>query len=165
MSAETILDILLVDEAATNRAALALAPLLRPGDCVLLHGDLGAGKTTFTRSLVRALESPAPVSSPTFTLIHEYPGGRLPVVHVDAYRLTGPADAESIGLTEYWNIGDSVVVIEWPERIAEALPPDRLELTLEEIGDARRLTIATVGDVWRERRDALIAALKEIESC
>jgi tRNA threonylcarbamoyladenosine biosynthesis protein TsaE len=142
----------------TGALAAVLAAELHPGDILCLSGDLGAGKTTFTRALVDALGSPAPVSSPTFTLIHEYAGGRLPVVHMDAYRLTGAVDTESIGLEEYLARQDSVLVIEWWERIADALPPERLEVLLEETGDEeRRITCTGRGERW--------AAWKGIASC
>lgn len=144
--------VLLASEEETAAFAGRLAPELRGGDVLCLHGDLGAGKTTFTRSLVRALGSPAPVSSPTFTLIHEYNGGRLPVVHVDAYRLSGPDEGEDIGLSEYLRRNDSVMVIEWPERIADLLPPARLDLTLTETGDsyeARSVTLMSSARRWQ----------------
>jgi tRNA threonylcarbamoyladenosine biosynthesis protein TsaE len=115
--------------------AEALAAQLVAGDIVCLHGDLGAGKTTFVRYIARALGSPAPVSSPTFTLIHEYHGGRLPVIHMDAYRLAAKdrqADPESTGLGEYLAQGTAVFLIEWPERISGFLPEARLNITIED---------------------------------
>jgi len=155
----------LADEEATLGAAAKLAPLLRAGDLLLLHGDLGAGKTTFTRGLVDGLGSPAPVASPTVTLIHEYLGGRLPVVHVDAYRLGGAGDAESIGLLEYLDRGEALVIIEWSERIAEALPGEHGDVTLEEWEDGRRLTLGLAGESWAGRREALTAAMGEFGGC
>ena len=147
----------------TQERAAKLARFLRPGDLLCLSGDLGAGKTTFTRGLVRALESPAPVSSPTFTLIHEYLGGRLPVYHVDAYRLSGAAEVEGIGLEEYLMRGDGITVIEWPERITSALPEGRLEIRLEETEDeARRITMTGHGDRWRE---ALSVIAENLTAC
>jgi tRNA threonylcarbamoyladenosine biosynthesis protein TsaE len=118
-------------EAETAQLAQRLAPQLQAGDFLCLIGDLGAGKTTFARYLVAALGSPAPVSSPTFTLIHEYGGGRLPVIHMDAYRLRSGEDAESTGLGDYLAQGEAVFLVEWPERIAESLPETRLEILLE----------------------------------
>jgi tRNA threonylcarbamoyl adenosine modification protein YjeE len=154
------------DEIGTAAFASRVAPLLSPGDTVLLRGDLGAGKTTFTRALVCALGCPALVSSPTFTLVHEYEGGRLPIVHVDAYRLTGAVDAESIGLRDYWDRADSVMLIEWPERIVAALPAERLEIALAERGeDGRQFTLTAAGPSWESRWAALGAALAGGASC
>lgn len=126
-----------------------LATLLLPGDVLCLTGDLGAGKTTLTRGIVRGLESPAPVSSPTFTLIHEYEGGNLPVYHVDAYRLGGTAEALSVGLEEYLQREDGVTVVEWWQNIESVLPPDRLEIELAEAdGDGREITLRPLGSRW-----------------
>ncbi len=141
-----------------------LAVSLQPGDVVCLHGDLGAGKTTWTQGLVRALGSPAQVSSPTFSILHEYMGGRLPVYHVDAYRLTGANDVQSAGLDDYLQRGDGVFVVEWSERIAGGLPPESLHITLaddtdsqniaSENGDeARRITLRGVGARWANFAD------------
>jgi tRNA threonylcarbamoyladenosine biosynthesis protein TsaE len=135
----------------TEATAARLAALLRAGDLLCLSGDLGAGKTTFTRGLARGLGSPALVSSPTFTLIHEYGGGRLPVYHADAYRLTGGADAVFTGLEEYLDRGDGVLVVEWWERIADILPAERLEIELTETGDeGRQITFTPQGNRWQE---------------
>lgn len=134
----------------TEAAAARLAALLRAGDLLCLSGDLGAGKTTFTRGLARGLGSPALVSSPTFTLIHEYGGGRLPVYHVDAYRLTGGADAVFTGLEEYLERGDGVLVVEWWERVVNILPAERLEIELTETEDeGRRIVFTPQGTRWQ----------------
>jgi tRNA threonylcarbamoyladenosine biosynthesis protein TsaE len=139
------------DEEATLTVAARLASLLRAGDVLCLYGDLGAGKTTFSRGLVRGLGSPFPVSSPTFTLIHEYVGGRLNVVHMDAYRLSGAAELDDIGFDDYLGREDAVMVIEWPERIMPVLPAERLEIRLEETPEeGRRLTLTGHGDRWTE---------------
>jgi tRNA threonylcarbamoyladenosine biosynthesis protein TsaE len=133
----------------TEAVAGRLAAMLRSGDVVSLSGELGAGKTTFTRGLVRGLGSAASVSSPTFTLIHEYAGGRLPVYHVDAYRLSGAMDAHGTGLTDYLARGDGVVIVEWPENIPALLPEGRLDLTLSEEGEeARHIVFAPRGPRW-----------------
>lgn len=127
----------------TQAAASWLAERLAPGALVCLSGDLGAGKTTFTRALVAALGSPAPVSSPTFTLVHEYDGGRFPLVHMDAYRLGSGAEWEEAGLAEYLT-EDAVVIIEWPEQIAESLPTGCWWVALTETGpESRRIEILT----------------------
>jgi tRNA threonylcarbamoyladenosine biosynthesis protein TsaE len=143
------------DEEELAVLASTLAAELLPGDVVCLNGDLGAGKTTFVRYLVAALGSPSPVSSPTFTLIHEYLGGRVPVVHMDAYRLkSGQADAESTGLGEYMQVGEAVFLVEWPEKIRDFLPESRLDIVIEdgdpevEIETARRVTFTGHGQRW-----------------
>lgn len=135
---------------ATQAVAARLAALLLPGDVLTLAGDLGAGKTTFTRGLVAALGVPEhAVTSPTFTLLHEYRGGRLPVYHADAYRLTQASDAEETGLLEVIHIGDGVTVIEWAERILAALPAERLEIELTDTGDDERtITFTGQGERW-----------------
>lgn len=115
-----------------------LGALLGPGDVVALRGPLGAGKTTLTKGLAEGLGVPEPrwVTSPTFVLVHQYEG-RVPVYHIDAYRLNGPADAEALGADEMF-FGDGVTVVEWAERIAAALPEDRLEILLEHSGEEQR---------------------------
>ncbi|MBC8136853.1 MAG: tRNA (adenosine(37)-N6)-threonylcarbamoyltransferase complex ATPase subunit type 1 TsaE [Fibrella sp.] len=135
----------------TQAVAARLADLLRPGDVLTLSGDLGAGKTTFTRGLVAALGVPAQaVTSPTFTLLHEYRGGRFPVYHADAYRLTQASDADEIGLMEVINAGEGVAVVEWAERIIAALPAERLEITLEDTrgDDSREILFTGRGERW-----------------
>lgn len=105
-------------EAATREVARRLAATLTPGAVLLLHGDLGAGKTAFVRGLAAGLGVPEEdVSSPTFTLVHEYRGGRLPLHHADLYRLpAASASLEDLGLDE--TAEDGVLAIEWPERLA-----------------------------------------------
>ena len=103
-------------EADTIAAGRQLASELRPGTVVLLSGDLGAGKTAFVRGLADGLGvDPAAVSSPTFTLMHEYRGGRLPLQHVDLYRVT-PVEVDDLGLDEL-TLGNMVTAIEWPDRL------------------------------------------------
>ena len=108
------------------------APLL-----ITLEGPLGAGKTTFVRGLCRGLDiAESEVSSPTFVLLQIY-AGRLPVYHLDAYRLDGPRDLEGIGALDYFE-GDGICVLEWPDRAEGLLPEDRLELHLDVLGPERR---------------------------
>jgi tRNA threonylcarbamoyladenosine biosynthesis protein TsaE len=128
--------------AETEAVAADLAAGLTGGACVTLTGELGAGKTQFVRGLVRGLGGePRSVSSPTFVLLNVYDTGRLTVYHLDAYRATGAEDFEAIGFAELLEQG-GVVVVEWPGRVADLLPPNRIEVTLEPTGKrSRRITI------------------------
>ncbi|MBV8794663.1 MAG: tRNA (adenosine(37)-N6)-threonylcarbamoyltransferase complex ATPase subunit type 1 TsaE, partial [Hyphomicrobiales bacterium] len=118
------------NEAATLAIAAAQATWLEPGDFVALTGDLGAGKTAFARGLIRALaeEPELEAPSPTFTLMQVYDAPRGPVVHADFYRLRGPTELANIGWDEA--IDGAIAIVEWPEKVAEALPADRLEVDL-----------------------------------
>src|SRR5208282_3675508 len=113
------------DEASMLGFAAAQAAWLEPGDFVALAGDLGAGKTMFARGLIRALveEPQLEAPSPTFTLMQVYDSPRGPVVHADFYRLRGPRELDNLGWDEA--IDDAVALVEWAERIPEALPADR----------------------------------------
>lgn len=120
-------------EEETARIARDLGASLAPGAVLLLTGDLGAGKTAFVRGLAEGLGvPPGQVSSPTFTLIQEYRGGRLPVWHVDLYRLQ-PAEVDDLGLDELL-LEDGVVAVEWPDRWERA-PSDALRVTMRAVGD------------------------------
>lgn len=116
---------------ATRRAAQELATSLAPGDLITLSGPLGAGKTTFVQGLAQGLGCASPVTSPTFVLLLEHEG-RVPLVHVDAYRLENLCyDAiRDTGVLDAIEGGDAVTVIEWPERIADFLPQPRMAITL-----------------------------------
>ena len=122
--------------AETRAFAARLGALLEPGDTLCLVGDLGAGKTTFTQGLALGLGLPPdePVNSPTFTLVSEHPGGRVPLYHFDVYRLPDSSGLYDLAFDEYLS-GDGIVVIEWADIIADALPPDRLDIALSAEGD------------------------------
>ena len=134
----------LEDEAATKRLGEDLALALKPGDVLALSGDLGAGKSTLARALIRALaEDPdLDVPSPTFTLMQVY-GGRLPVAHFDFYRLSHADELEELGFREI--LEDGVAIVEWPERMEEALPDSRIRIELTHSGDGRSAVIAASG--------------------
>lgn len=123
-------------EDETQAVARELASRFGPGDVVLLSGNLGAGKTAFVRGLAIGLGvDPGDVSSPTFTLIHEYRGGRLVLYHADLYRL-GRAASEDIGLEEA-GARDGVLAIEWPERLTHPLP-GAVTVAIEIVDDSTR---------------------------
>lgn len=112
----------------TQAIGCELAQTLGKGAVVALTGDLGAGKTHFTKGLVEALGGePSEVTSPTFTLVHEYRGGRLPVFHFDFYRLGEATELRHIGWEDYL-LEDGVVVVEWADRFPEALPSDAVRV-------------------------------------
>src|ERR1044071_3482044 len=118
----------LTSEADIQRLTIDIAAALDPGDLVTLSGDLGAGKTTFARAMIRHLaDNPdIPVPSPTFTLIQTYDLPRFPIVHADLYRLEGPGELAELGFDDLPK--DAVVLLEWPDRAAGFLPPDRLDV-------------------------------------
>ena len=132
----------------TRARAAALGALLHSGDVLCLIGNLGAGKTTFTQGLALGMGLPPeePINSPTFTLVAEHPGGRIPLYHFDVYRLPDSSGLYELAFDEYLT-SDGVVVIEWADIIADALPPDRLEITFTaEIEDHRRMTLIAYGE-------------------
>jgi tRNA threonylcarbamoyladenosine biosynthesis protein TsaE len=129
-------EILTASEEETVGAGEQLGASLRPGDVVLLTGQLGAGKTAFVRGLARGVgAAPDDVSSPTFTLIQEYRGGRATLHHVDLYRLQA-AEVADLGLDELVS-GDGIVAIEWAERWDER-PADAIDVRIEDSGEDRR---------------------------
>lgn len=119
----------------TQRFAAYLAAFLQPGDIITLEGDLGAGKTTFTQGLAKGLGVKGVVNSPTFTIIKEY-AGRLPLYHMDVYRVG--RDADSLGLDDYF-YGEGVCVVEWASLIEDVLPEEHLAITLMKQDDNSRL--------------------------
>ena len=131
-------------EDETAAIAQRLAATLASGDVLLLSGNLGAGKTAFTRGLAAGLGiDPGEVSSPTFTLVHEYRGGRLALYHVDLYRLDRAA-AEDLGLEEM-GVADGVLAIEWPDRLSHDMPGARaVTITIVDEG-TRQIEIEPVG--------------------
>jgi len=132
-------------EGETQQVGFSLAQDLEAGDVVLLSGDLGSGKTAFVRGLAAGLGvDPNEVSSPTFTLVHEYRGGRLTLYHADLYRLRATS-TEELGLEEP-TIGEGVVAIEWPDRLTHAMPTAMTIQIEAGEGDTRRITVTTPSD-------------------
>ncbi|WP_336966066.1 tRNA (adenosine(37)-N6)-threonylcarbamoyltransferase complex ATPase subunit type 1 TsaE [Sphingobium aquiterrae] len=133
------------------RAGGVLADALRPGDVIALNGDLGAGKTTFARGMLAALGLAEEAPSPTFAIVQPYDPSlvRLPVAHVDLYRLDAPEDAEELGLDDY--LADGVLLIEWPERLGDRLWPHALILDIAVLPDGGRRLTARMPEAWRQR--------------
>ncbi len=140
----------------TRALAFELAALSRPGDMILLAGDLGAGKTAFAQGFGRALGVVEPITSPTFTLVRSYDEGRFPLVHIDVYRLDHVQELIDLGIMELLDAG-AVTLIEWGDAVAAALPPDFLEVRLElgEDDDERLVGIRAVGAAWSARIAAI----------
>jgi len=129
----------------TMSLATRLGSILQEGDVLTLEGDLGAGKTTFTKGLAKGLDVKRTVNSPTFTIVKEYKG-RLPLYHLDVYRLED--SDEDIGFDEYF-YGNGVSVIEWAHFIEEFLPPNRLDIQLSYLeGDDRSIKLMPKGDYY-----------------
>ena len=146
------LTVALPDAGATARLGAAIAPLLRPGEALLLYGPLGMGKSTLARGLIRALTTPdEDVPSPTFTLVQFYESDP-PVAHFDLYRLTRPDEAAEIGMDEA--LDEGCAIIEWPERLGDDpvawLGVEPLKITLAEHDGGRRATVSGAGD-WEQR--------------
>lgn len=126
----------------TEAFAEVFAARLEPGDVVALEGDLGAGKTCFVRGLARGLGiDPSQVTSPTFVSMQRYGGGRVPLVHVDAWRMHSPDDLETIGWDEAIAEGDAIIAIEWPSKVIAALPARRVDVTLAPAASGGRVAM------------------------
>jgi tRNA threonylcarbamoyl adenosine modification protein YjeE len=153
----------LADETATQRFAADIANALEPGDFVTLSGDLGAGKTTFARALIRSLASDPKIAvpSPTFTLMQSYELPRFTLVHADLYRLSSPDELTELGLDDLSE--GSVVLMEWPDRAGDRLPHDRIDIAfmLSAKHSLERRDVTVTGYGALARRVARIAALAE----
>jgi tRNA threonylcarbamoyladenosine biosynthesis protein TsaE len=136
----------------TQALAEALAGLCRPGDVVVLAGEMGAGKTAFTQGFARGLGVTDPVTSPTFTIVREYPGERLNLHHLDVYRLEQIREVLELGVGEMLD-EDAVMVVEWGDAVLPALGDSILEvrITFGEGDDDRRLDLSTRGGPWQAR--------------
>ena len=143
----------------TRTLAAEVAGLVQAGDLVVLGGDLGAGKTAFTQGLAQGLGVQDPVTSPAFVLVRSYVG-RLPLTHIDVYRLDTIQEVVDLGIAEIVDAG-GVTVVEWGDVVTPALPADFLEVRLEAPGgpDDRLVTIRSVGPAWPPRADALRRAV------
>jgi tRNA threonylcarbamoyladenosine biosynthesis protein TsaE len=153
--------------ATTHAIAGVIAGLVRPRDIIVLAGDMGAGKTAFTVGFTRALgvSEDDQVSSPTFTLVHSYNSGRIPVLHADLYRLNSLAEVVDLGLREQVDLG-AVALVEWGD-VASDVIGDSLTIDLshdEDDDDARDIVISVEGHGWDTRWDKLRDSLREWSS-
>ncbi|MDP8913307.1 MAG: tRNA (adenosine(37)-N6)-threonylcarbamoyltransferase complex ATPase subunit type 1 TsaE [Pseudomonadota bacterium] len=140
---------LLATAESTESLGRALAAELRPGDVIALFGNLGAGKTTFTRGLLHGLGFRGDVGSPTFPIVQAYEDLRTPLWHVDLYRIEDPAETTELGLDEART--DAALVIEWPERLGPFLWQDALQLHLAVVPGGERALTARVPPAWESR--------------
>ncbi len=133
----------------TRKLAARLSHQLRAGDVLLLLGDLGAGKSEFTRGLAQGLGVQGTVTSPSFTILNVYEDGRVPLYHFDWYRLNSAEELYEMGMDEYLG-GDGIAVVEWPSQCPEAIPADYLEIRLPPTGENEREVIITPRGGFRE---------------
>lgn len=130
----------------TRQFGEKLSTVLKPGDVLLLQGDLGAGKSELTRGIAKGLGITGPVASPTFTILNVYDDGRIPLYHFDWYRLHDSEELYELGMDEYLG-GDGIAVIEWPDVCPDAVPERVLVLTLTNVDDTtRQITWLCRGD-------------------
>ena len=145
-------EITLKSSADTEQFGIQLGSMALPGDVICLDGELGAGKTTLTQGIAKGLAVPPScyVTSPSFSILHEYPG-RIPLYHMDFYRLNSSIEVEELGFDEYFFMS-GLTVIEWSEKATDILPEDRLALHIRITADNVRLVCCTyLTDNWRTR--------------
>src|ERR671936_375112 len=153
-------DLKLQDAAATARLGAALAPGIAPGRVLHLTGELGTGKTTLVRGLLRALGVQGPVKSPTYAWVEPYSISSLDLYHFDFYRFDKKTEWLSSGLREYFR-PDAVCIVEWPERVGSSLPSPDLSIQLSYDGEARRASVAAPsaeGEAWLASLRASLAS-------
>lgn len=137
----------------TEKFGIFLGANLNPGDVVCLNGDLGAGKTTLTKSIAKGLGIDDYVTSPTFTIVNEY-YGKTDLYHIDTYRLDDKIDVDYLGFDEYF-YSDGVTIVEWAEKIRDALPEEYMEINIKSLDDKRDLEIKYLGNRFDELKEKL----------
>jgi tRNA threonylcarbamoyladenosine biosynthesis protein TsaE len=138
----------------THALGRTLGQHAHPGAVVAVTGDLGTGKTVLARGVGEGLEVQTRVCSPSFVVVQEHLGGRLPFWHADLYRIADAAELEQIGLEDALE-GEGVVLIEWAERFEEVLPQDRLELVIEDHAEGRLITLRATGPLHAQLAEVL----------
>jgi len=129
-------------EKETRQVGFDLAKKLRPGTVLAFYGDLGAGKTTFTKGLAAGLGIDTEITSPTYTIVNEYETGKTPLIHFDMYRLNSADDLFEIGWDDYLERG-AILAVEWSENVEEAFPEDTVRIKIHKDGDTRRVITIT----------------------
>lgn len=137
----------------TEKFGIFLGENLKPGDVVCLNGDLGAGKTTLTKSIAKGLGIDDYVTSPTFTIVNEY-YGKTDLYHIDTYRLDDKIDVDYLGFDEYF-YSDGVTIVEWAEKIRDALPEEYMEINIKSHDDKRDLEINYLGNRFDKLKEKL----------
>ncbi len=135
-------EILAAGEAATEECGRDMAESISGGECIYLHGDLGAGKTTFVRGILRGLGVTENITSPTFTLMNEYHVSSVKVLHLDLYRLDDPAEIEFLGLRDLVD-DNTIMLVEWPERGSGFLPPADREVSFTYVDEGHRRIVSS----------------------
>ena len=133
----------------TERVGAALGKILEPGSILAYRGDLGAGKTLFTQGMAQGLEITEDINSPTFTIIHEYESGRLPLYHMDVYRLKHPDEMYDLGYEEYF-YGEGVTVVEWAQIIEPLLPDEYLGMEIAVVPEGREVRFMPHGSRYEQ---------------
>lgn len=154
LAAMTLLPALVLplpDAEATARLGQTLAPMLRPGDVLLLEGPIGAGKTHFARALIQTRQAAAgvpreDVPSPSFTLVQTYQAGDAEIWHADLFRLSAPEETDELGLTDAFDA--AICLVEWPERLGHDAPTNALHLRFAYAGEGRTVVLAAQGARW-----------------
>ncbi len=146
--------IALADESATEALGCRIGKSIRAGDFIALDGELGAGKTSLVRGIARGLGiDPLVVTSPTFVTMQVYSGGRMPLVHIDVWRLKDCQELETIGWNDLIRGGSSVIIVEWAQKIEPALPNSRLSIRLQVVASVDGLAPATRAAYINDQRD------------
>lgn len=151
------------DETTTKRLGLALGACLRPGDVVLLTGEMGAGKSVLTRAAARGMGVEGPVPSPTFTILNIHEGQKMKLYHFDLYRLESEDELYEMGLEEFIPPADGAAMIEWPQMAGGAMPESALcaQLAYADGGMAREITLTPQGEFDEARLEEIIKTMED----